>query len=927
LVGRGDELATLRAAVAALAAGRGGIVWLDGEPGIGKSALVGYALEQARGLPCQVFRAVASELGQQLPMRALTDALGTRLAAEAGLPLVEGESGEAQASVPAAVERFLALVDRLCADRPVVFVLDDLQWADEASLTAWYRLSLAVQQIPLLLLSAARPVPARPSVLRLRREVVERGGTLLEVGPLAEQDTVALLGGLADGRPGPRLRRAAVRAGGNPLYTRELVDALRRQSRLRAEDGGGVELVGTVDTSPAALGEAIRSRLDFLSDDAATTLRVAALLGAQFSAFDLATATGRAGTVLLPVLDEAVAAGVLAEVEGRLAFRHDLIRQALYEAVPHSVRQALHRQIAQALATTGLPQDQIAAHLLAAAPDALDGWAVDWVAAQARQLGQRAPDLAAELLPHAERRAGPEHPGRVALLHGLAKARRFLNERDGSEAAAREAIAASHDPTETAELTLDLVDNLSLHGRYEDCLVAINTALANPGTDPRWRARLLGLRARVLGATDAWEEGRRTGWQALAESERLGDAIGQAYALWALQLIADHTDGLAYVDRALAAVGNLPETAHLRIPLLTNSAYNLYDIGQPEPAQRRMQDALILAERIGSWRVTQVRSMAGNLYIDTGRWDDALAVLEPTGEQFGLHERIYRWGGVALIAAHRDERRRCAELLAGIADLPELAGFMRGNVNRLYMARAVQAEQRGGPAAGLGVLAGILAADDDGPDLYNRYLWLPDMARLALAADEPESARTALVAAEIDAQAEALPRRVAVLQHIRALLGADIDTLLELATRYRTLGSPLGVGQCYEEAALLLARAGNQVEARATLTKAAGAYADLGARWDIRRADARLRGFGVRRGPNSGRRQPLTGWDALTPTEMRVAALVAEGHSNPDIAAELLTSRNTVQTHVSHILTKLGYTSRIEIAREVDRRSLARSGA
>jgi DNA-binding NarL/FixJ family response regulator len=134
----------------------------------------------------------------------------------------------------------------------------------------------------------------------------------------------------------------------------------------------------------------------------------------------------------------------------------------------------------------------------------------------------------------------------------------------------------------------------------------------------------------------------------------------------------------------------------------------------------------------------------------------------------------------------------------------------------------------------------------------------------------------------------------------------------------------LSVGQCYEEAAVLLAQAGDLTGARAALTKATGGYADLGAAWDIRRADARLRRLGVRRGPRSLRIRPTTGWNALTPTEQRVAALVADGRSNPDIAADLLLSRRTVQTHVSHILTKLGYTSRIEIAREVDRRSTAR---
>lgn len=82
------------------------------------------------------------------------------------------------------------------------------------------------------------------------------------------------------------------------------------------------------------------------------------------------------------------------------------------------------------------------------------------------------------------------------------------------------------------------------------------------------------------------------------------------------------------------------------------------------------------------------------------------------------------------------------------------------------------------------------------------------------------------------------------------------------------------------------------------------------------RLDARLRPYGVRRGPRTARRRATTGWDALTPTEQRVAGLVAQGRSNPDIAAEMLLSRRTVQTHVSNILAKLGLGSRIEIARE-----------
>jgi DNA-binding CsgD family transcriptional regulator len=919
LVGRDEEVIALRAAVASVAEGRGGTVWLEGEPGIGKSALIASVLAEAWERRCQVYRAVGSRLGRQLPLRALADALGSRLSEQVGL--LDRGGAEQETAVPAAVERFLALVDRLCAAGPVVFVLDDLQWVDEASLLAWHRLGLAVDQIPLLLVGAARPVPKRPIVRQVRGDAVERGGLLLSLGPLPESDTLALVERLAGGVPGPRLCRAARQCGGNPLYTRELVDALHREERIRVF--GDMADVVDPDASPAGLGAAIRNRLDFLSQDATDTLRVAALLGPEFSAFDLATVTGRASSELLPVLDEAVAAGVLAESAEHLAFRHDLIRQALYEAVPATVRKALHRQVAQALSEAGAPLDQVGAHLRAAAPGALDTWAVDWLAQHAQTLANQASDLAAELLLTTIGRVGPDDAHLVRLLSGLAQALNIQSRYAEAETAARQALAVNRDPTDAGRLAWNLVTILLADDRGGDCLAVTEEALADAGTTALWRARLLVSQARALLRIGDNEGARSIARQAIAEGERLDDPIAQAHGLMVLRMAARaFTEKLTHLERALAVIGHQPETADLRVSILANSSGALMTLGRADEAEPQIREALILAEQVG-WRLPLVRAHAGDLYLDTGRWDDALTMLEPVDGQLRLFERLARLGGLAFIAAHRDDRARCAQLLAEAVDLPELVGYMRGNAVYLYMAQAVAAEQRDGPAAGLAVLAGTLAVED-GADLPNRCVWLPDVVRLALAADRPDLARAALAAAEADEKAGALPRSVAATERIRALLDADAEALLEIADRYRTTMPALSVAQCYEEAAVLLARAGDVTGARAALTKAAGRYAGLGAQWDIRRADARLRQLGVRRGPHSLRIRPTAGWNALTPTEQRVAALVADGRSNPDIAADLLLSRRTVQTHVSHILTKLGYTSRMEIAREVDRRSTAR---
>jgi DNA-binding CsgD family transcriptional regulator len=138
--------------------------------------------------------------------------------------------------------------------------------------------------------------------------------------------------------------------------------------------------------------------------------------------------------------------------------------------------------------------------------------------------------------------------------------------------------------------------------------------------------------------------------------------------------------------------------------------------------------------------------------------------------------------------------------------------------------------------------------------------------------------------------------------------------VLAAVAYYESAGRPLERAQALEDAAMLLAGRGDLPAARRAFSEAVAIYQGLGADWDIRRAAARLNRYGIR--PSSRHRRPATGWHALTPTETKIAHLIARGQSNPDIAAELLMSRNTVQTHVSHILAKLGARSRIEIVRE-----------
>jgi DNA-binding CsgD family transcriptional regulator len=134
---------------------------------------------------------------------------------------------------------------------------------------------------------------------------------------------------------------------------------------------------------------------------------------------------------------------------------------------------------------------------------------------------------------------------------------------------------------------------------------------------------------------------------------------------------------------------------------------------------------------------------------------------------------------------------------------------------------------------------------------------------------------------------------------------------------YREVGRRVEFAVTSEDAAVLLARRGEVDRARRTFQEALFVYADLGAAWDIRRAESRLREFGIRRAGVSTGQPTVAGWDALVGDELRVAELVAAGRSNPEIAAELLLSRRVVQAHVSRIMQKLGVDSRPDLVSKV----------
>jgi DNA-binding CsgD family transcriptional regulator/tetratricopeptide (TPR) repeat protein len=853
-------------------------------------------------------------------------------------PPVGGEDGAA-----AAVERLAELVDRLCAHRPILLVVDDLHWADEASLALWAQLSRAAAQLPLVLIGLHRPTPQRPELDQLRAQLADaEHGLVLDLEPLGAHDAAALAGRLAGGRPGPRLTGLLASAAGNPLYVGEIVGALGRSGALAVAAGvaelaapePGARDAAVPDPAVASLAAAIADRLDFLSPQVRTVLQAAALQGPEFTAAEVAELAGGEPSLIAELFREAAAAGVI-EPAGEafaepgagpaagpvLRFRHGLIRQALYAAMPEALRVAMYRDAALRLIGDG-PRATVqqTAEAVLRALQATDGWELDWLAGHAEELVYRAPAIAVELIENALRHAASGDPRVEPLEDQLVDVLFLMGRYAESERGARRILAATPGPDRHGWARWILGYSLLRTARFDEAMEVVcddRTA----GATPLWRARLTVLRAMVHNRLDQGEDSRAAAELALALGEELGDAFATGYALHSLALRSitegDQGGGLARMDRALAVIEGDPRLDDLRMILLSNRATVLDTVDRYEEAGESLRRACALGERVGTARVSMLRLLTCTQCYNRGYWDDALAELEalPSLDDFADGPVLFH-GMSALIAAHRDEPGTLDRHLRALEARPE-AGWP-ASLGPALMARAMAAEREGGAAQALAILGVFLDPEDDRFH-ETRADWLPGLVRMALAAGDRETARRAAEASHAEAELEPLPYKRAMDDWCRGQLEADPDPVLAAVGYFRQAHRPLELGNTLEDAAYLLALQGDAEQARAALAEAGACYATLGASWDAQRAAARLRTAGIRLGVRGPRQRPQTGWAALTETELRVAELVAEGMSNPDVAARLLLSRRTVQTHVSHILAKLGARSRREIAAHAGR--------
>jgi DNA-binding CsgD family transcriptional regulator len=823
------------------------------------------------------------------------------------------------------VDAFADLAEELALAGPLVIGADDLHWADPSSLLTLGALAARLKYLPAAIIGCFRPAPRAAELERLAGTLEVAGARRLSLPELDQRAVTELVTDSLGAAPGRLLLAGISGAAGNPLFVTELLGALNQEQMIQVS-GGQAEVSELA--LPPTLRLTILRRISFLPEEALEALRAAAILGAGFTLTDLATVTGQPALRLSVLLAEPIRARVLADDGARLRFRHDLIRDAIYDDLPGSIRTALHREAGQRLAAAGAPALQVAEHLARGAGQG-DAEAATWLARAARQAASTSPEVAAGLLDRAIGLTRPGDQGRDRLLAERADSLMLAGRVPSALAACRELLGRPHDPDIDGQIRVCLAHALLAQGQVRDARDELEEACQSPG-----------LPAAARTAAQAWAGfarislGDLDGAAACVAAVRSGEADGADHLTTSITMstmarVAESRgqlrEALDIADEAVRVADASPGRLGHRFPVCVTRGRLLIELDRLPEARSVLSDGLRTCEELGvRWAAATHQVYLAYGRFTAGEWDDAAAELEASlklAEEIGeIYSLVYAYGLMARISFYRNELgpAREAAALAG----RYLAGWGSGHsLAWVAWPRALLLEADGEHGQALAAMGGLWDWCA-GAGMVLEYPAIgADLVRLALAHGDQGRAREVAAAVAAVADANDIAWMTAEALRCQGLAGDDPEVLAAAAAAHTRAARPYQLAQASEDAGRALARHGQAGRADPLLSQAASLYAGLGAARDLARAEATLRAAGIRRGRRRGApSRARSGWPSLTPTEHSVAGLVAEGLSNPQIGARMYISSRTVQTHLAHIFAKLDISARAQLAAEVARR-------
>jgi DNA-binding NarL/FixJ family response regulator len=885
LVGRDAELDAIDRLIEAAARGESSMLLVRGEAGIGKTRLLDRLSHRAAERRFAVLRGRATELESDVPFAAVVEALEPLDDVALATPASPAERWRLHRGLR---ER----LDALPGGHPFALVLDDVHWADPATLELLEHLMRRPPERPHLLVAALRPGDVAERLLAIRPAAA------LDLGPLAREAAEPLLAGLVD--PNER-ERMFTQSGGNPLLLEELARA-----GPGAEAPGGI--VAAIGAERAALPAPARMLLDG-----------AAIVGDPFDLDLAAAAGGLDADQALTGLDALVERGLVRpdDIPRRFVFRHPVVRSAVHAAVPAGEEIAAHVRAARALEAAGAALPARARHLAhAAAPG--DAESAATLRAAAALVRPQAPAIAADWLV-AARRADPRlgADGQLALAETMVEAGRL----EAALAVVDEAAVAdgAADREHRVGLAVAGATVERLLGRHEAGSRRLERVLDEaPGS---------GLLMAHL-AISAYELGAAEETAAWAQRARASDADRLVHAAAAAMLAPAHAfAGRADAARAEgdAAVEAVDRASDAELAgageLLTAVAWGLL-------AVERFVDVLSVARR-SALVIRATGNGPAAIALDVaaisalgllGRIEEAVAAADEaeqaarvTGNDQAVQWALWMHAWALLERGDLDAALAAAE---GSVDLAQrLDDSALTTIARAVLGAVLVA--RGEPARG----RPLLDAYDLEPGW--RCRWTPPLVEADLALGDASAA--AAHADQATALAESTPLagpRAAAgrAQALVALARGETARAVELAgaavADAERVDGALDVARARLIAGRALA-ASDRDGALRELAAAEQAAATAGAARVRDEALQEQRRLGRRVGRGGERGRAGGGVGALSPREREVAGLVADGRTNREIAARLFLSEKTIETVLSRVFRKLGVRSRAEVAARV----------
>ncbi|HEY1619698.1 MAG TPA: AAA family ATPase [Streptosporangiaceae bacterium] len=909
--GREPEVRAVLELVRGAAKGHGGTLLIEGELGAGKSRLVSQAVTAANAEGVSVVAASADELSRFMPLGPVLVALGESSAALAS------DASAGQADLPVRLIEFLRTqLEKRVAVRPLLVSLDDLHWADPATLHALRTLPWQLASYPLAWILARRARDGDNDAELLFDLLESEGAARISLQPL-DDDAVAEM--ITDGLgalPDPGLLILAAGAAGNPMLLAELVRGLIEEDAVVVTAGRARLRSAHV---PGRIQAAVGYRVGRLGGPARQFLETAAVLGRSFRLEDAAVLLGSSPAALLPAVDETLAAGMLVANQDSLAFRREMVWQAVSESLPLPVRQALHRQIGEMLLLRGDSATSAAAHLLSAAhsgdPGALAG--LDQAAAETRA---SSPAIAAKLAARALDLTPPGDPQLIDRSLTAAEALMTAGRLGEATELASSVLAMPLSDTVSARLRCTLSSALWMSGQVTEALNEAMRVLAQPELPGGLRADarlallegLTGLRDRQMAGSLAET--------VLAESQQeradvvVMALLAQAVIMWDQGRLAEAMDLSAEAVRR--TVAQPPDARQTQSRLFLAS--RLVDLRQIEEARTLLRAAADQASPLGrpGWSAGPA-VLRARMSLAAGRLDDATAEAQAhLSMASALGGGLHGSGAEAVLATvalrRGDLNAAARQMQSPQASRSDLGDAYPDTWDLVVTAQVEEA--RHGARAALDMLAGVYAELP-----VHRFLLMCDPAcaawlvRTALAAGDPDRARAAAAAADEIARGSPQLRVAAVSSaHAGGLIDQDAARLEHAAAEHP---DPWARASAAEDLGALLAAAARHREAIARLDQAIEDYEATGAARDAARVRRRLRRLGVRRRHWAVADRPATGWLSLTGTEMAVSELVSEGFTNQKVADQMFISVHTVAFHLRQVFRKLAISSRVELAR------------